>query len=328
MSPVSTRYESILLNTTVRPLLQRHTHSEHKLGHFVTEQVGNTPLLQLTRIIKSRPNVQLLAKAEWFNPGGSVKDRAALFIIEDAMARGQLAKGKVLIDSTSGNTGIAYAMIGAAKGIPVELVMPENVSVERTQRARAYGATVRFSDPLEGSDGAIREVRRLIAENPDKYFYADQYNNPNNVRAHYETTGPEIFQQTQGRVTHFVAGLGTTGTLMGTGRYLKDCNPAVKVIAVEPADELQVIEGLKYMQTAIVPGIYDEDFADVKISVDAEVAWHVTRQLAREEGLFVGFSAGAAMYAAVQVAKTLSEGVVVAVLPDAGDKYLSTGLFQ
>jgi len=299
-----------------------------KLGHFVTEQIGNTPLLQLTRIVKLRPDVQLLAKAEWFNPGGSVKDRAALFIVEDAMARGQLSHGKVLIDSTSGNTGIAYAMIGAAKRIPVELVMPENVSLERTQRARAYGATVHFSDPLEGSDGAIREVRRLVAENPDKYFYADQYNNPNNVRAHYQTTGPEIFAETRGRVTHLVAGIGTTGTLMGTGRYLKDCNRQIRVIAVEPADELQVIEGLKYMATAIVPGIYEPDFADHKISVEAEVAWHVTRQLAREEGLFVGFSAGAAMYAAVRVARTLAEGVVVVILPDAGDKYMSTGLFQ
>lgn len=317
-----------MLKTPTKPLLKTHTHSEHKLGHFITEQIGNTPLFQMSRIVKFPGNVQLLAKAEWFNPGGSVKDRAALFIIEDALRRGQLGKGKTLIDSTSGNTGIAYAMIGAAKGIPVELVMPENVSIERTQRARAYGATVRFSDPLEGSDGAIREVRRLVKENPDKYFYADQYNNPANVRAHIETTGPEIIAQTEGRVTHFVAGIGTSGTLIGTGRYLKQCNPSIKVIAVEPADELQVIEGLKYMETAIVPGIYDENFADAKISVEAEVAYHVTRQLAREEGLFVGFSAGAAMYAAVRVAKSLSEGVVVVILPDAGDKYLSTGLWQ
>lgn len=311
-------------------------HSEaRRLGRDVIDCIGNTPLIQLNRIVKLPPGVQLLAKAEWFNPGGSVKDRAAKAIIEDALQRGLLSRGttarpgaKTLIDSTSGNTGIAYAMVGAAKGIPVELVMPENVSVERTQRARAYGASVRFSDPLEGSDGAIREVRRLVAENPQKYYYADQYNNPANVRAHMETTGPEIFAQTEGRVTHLVAGLGTSGTLMGTGRYLKQRNPAIQVIAVEPADELQVIEGLKHMATAIVPGIYDPSLADATIAVEAEVAYHVTHQLAREEGLFVGFSAGAAMYAAVRVARSLSEGVVVVILPDAGDKYLSTGLFQ
>ncbi len=317
-----------MLRTIDKPLLRTHTHSAQKLGHYVTEQIGNTPLLQLSRIVKLPEGVQLLAKAEWFNPGGSVKDRAALFIIEDALKRGLLGKGKALIDSTSGNTGIAYAMLGAAKGIPVTLVMPENVSVERVQRARAYGATVHFSDPLEGSDGAIREVRRLVAENPDRYYYADQYNNANNVRAHMETTGPEIYAQTEGRVTHFVAGLGTSGTLVGTGRYLKQQNPAIQVVAVEPADELQVIEGLKYMPTAIVPGIYDSAVHDSKIAVEAEVAYHVTRQLAREEGLFVGFSAGAAMYAAVKVARSLTEGVVVAILPDAGDKYLSTGLFK
>jgi cysteine synthase B len=294
----------------------------------VTEQIGNTPLLQLSRIVKLPENVQLLAKAEWFNPGGSVKDRAALYIIEDAQRRGLLGKGKSLIDSTSGNTGIAYAMLGAAKGISITLVMPENVSSERVQRARAYGASVHFSDPLEGSDGAIREVRRLVREHPEKYYYADQYNNENNVRAHMETTGPEIWAQTEGRVTHFVAGIGTSGTLVGTGRYLKQRDPSVQVIAVEPADELQVIEGLKYMPTAIVPGIYDSAVHDGKIAVEAEVAWNVTRQLAREEGLFVGFSAGAAMYAAVKVARSLSEGVVVAILPDAGDKYLSTGLFK
>jgi S-sulfo-L-cysteine synthase (O-acetyl-L-serine-dependent) len=314
--------------TIDKPLLHTHFHSATKLGHYVTEQIGNTPLLQLSRIVKLPENVQLLAKAEWFNPGGSVKDRAALYIIEDAQRRGLLGKGKSLIDSTSGNTGIAYAMLGAAKGIQITLVMPENVSAERVQRARAYGATVHFSDPLEGSDGAIREVRRLVREHPEKYYYADQYNNENNVRAHMETTGPEIWAQTEGRVTHFVAGLGTSGTLVGTGRYLKQRVPSVQVIAVEPADELQVIEGLKYMPTAIVPGIYDSAVHDSKIAVEAEVAWNVTRQLAREEGLFVGFSAGAAMYAAVKVARSLSEGVVVAILPDAGDKYLSTGLFK
>jgi cysteine synthase B len=317
-----------MLKTQATPVALAQPYSPRRLGHLVTEQIGNTPLLQIQRIARLPEKVQLLAKAEWFNPGGSVKDRAALYIIDDALRRDLLGRGKTLIDSTSGNTGIAYAMVGAARGIPVALVMPENVSVERVQRARAYGATVIFSDPLEGSDGAIRLVRRLVAENPDKYYYADQYNNANNLRAHMESTGPEIVAQTEGRITHFVAGLGTTGTLIGTGRYLKQVNPAIRVVAVEPADELQVIEGLKYMPTAIVPGIFDPTLPDTTIAVEAEVAYHVTRQLAHEEGLFVGFSAGAAMFAAVKVAKTLSEGVVVVILPDAGDKYLSTGLFQ
>ena len=317
-----------MLQTKTTPVAHAQPYAPTRLGRLVTEQIGNTPLLQIQRIVKLPDKVQLLAKAEWFNPGGSVKDRAALFIIDDAVRRGLLGRGKTLIDSTSGNTGIAYAMVGAARGIPVTLVMPENVSIERVQRARAYGATVIFSDPLEGSDGAIRMVRRLVAENPEQYYYADQYNNANNVRAHMETTGPEIVAQTEGRITHFVAGIGTTGTLIGTGRYLKQVNPSIKIVAVEPADELQVIEGLKYMPTAIVPGIYDPTLADTRIQVEAEVAYRVTRQLAHEEGLFVGFSAGAAMYAAVKVARTLSEGVVVVILPDAGDKYLSTGLFK
>ena len=317
-----------MLQTKAAPVAHAQPYAPQRLGRLVTEQIGNTPLLQIQRIVKLPDKVQLLAKAEWFNPGGSVKDRAALFIIDDAVRQGLLGRSKTLIDSTSGNTGIAYAMVGAARGIQVTLVMPENVSIERVQRARAYGATVIFSDPLEGSDGAIRMVRSLVAENPEQYYYADQYNNPNNVRAHMETTGPEIVAQTEGRITHFVAGIGTTGTLIGTGRYLKQVNPSIKIVAVEPADELQVIEGLKYMATAIVPGIFDPTLADTKIAVEAEVAYHVTRQLAREEGLFVGFSAGAAMYAAVKVARTLTEGVVVVILPDAGDKYLSTGLFK
>ena len=317
-----------MIQTKDNPVALSPTYGPQRLGRLVTEQIGSTPLLQIQRIAKLPDRVQLLAKAEWFNPGGSVKDRAALFIIDDALRRGLLGRGKTLIDSTSGNTGIAYAMVGAARGIPITLVMPENVSIERVQRTRAYGATVLFSDPLEGSDGAIRMVRRMVAEDPGQYYYADQYNNPNNLRAHMETTGPEIVAQTEGRITHFVAGIGTTGTLIGTGRYLKQVNPAIRVVAVEPADELQVIEGLKYMATAIVPGIFDPTLADTKIEVEAEVAYRVTRQLAREEGLFVGFSAGAAMYAAVKVAKSLTEGVVVVILPDAGDKYLSTGLFM
>jgi len=262
------------------------------------------------------------------NPGGSVKDRAALFIIQDGEKRGALTREKTLIDATSGNTGIAYAMLGAALGYRVELVMPGNASRERVQIARAYGATVRLSDPLEGSDGAIRKARELVAKSPGKYFYADQYNNPANVRAHYATTGPEIIAQTQGRVTHLVAGIGTSGTLMGTGRRLKEYDPRIQIIAVEPADELQAIEGLKHMATAIVPGIYDAAFPDRKMLVRTEDAYHMTRRLAREEGLFVGFSAGAACHAALELARETRHGIIVVIFPDGGDKYLSTRLWE
>ncbi|MGQ9502950.1 MAG: PLP-dependent cysteine synthase family protein [Anaerolineae bacterium] len=295
----------------------------------ILEHIGHTPLFRLTRVVEGLPaGVELYVKAEWFNPGGSVKDRPALRMIEEAERDGRLTPDKIIIDSTSGNTGIAYALIGAVKGYRVELVMPANVSHERRQLARAYGARVIESDPLEGSDGAIRLVRKIVAEAPEKYFYPDQYNNPANWLAHYETTGPEIWEQTNGRITHFVAGVGTSGTLMGVGRRLREHNPRVQLIAVEPADELQVIEGLKHMATAIVPGIYDPTLPDRTIYVEANQALRMMRRLAREEGLFVGLSAAAAVDAALQVACELRKGVVVALLPDSGVKYLSLGLFD
>jgi S-sulfo-L-cysteine synthase (O-acetyl-L-serine-dependent) len=286
--------------------------------------IGNTPLLPLKLPDSVSPRVELWAKAEWFNPGGSVKDRAALFIVEDAVRRGLVTPDKILLDATSGNTGIAYSMIGAAKGFGVELFMPANVSEERKKIVRAYGAQVTLTDPLEGSDGAIRKARELAAAFPEKYFYADQYNNDNNWRAHYETTSPEIWKQTEGRITHFVAGIGTSGTVMGNARRLREYNRHIQIIEVEPADEMQIIEGLKHMETAIVPGIYDFQCADRKISVEAEDAYETALDVAKHEGLFVGFSAGAAIYAVRQVARELEEGVIVAVLPDSGERYLST----
>ncbi|MFN8496455.1 MAG: cysteine synthase family protein [Anaerolineae bacterium] len=295
----------------------------------ILDTIGNTPLLRLSAIAADLPeSVELWAKAEWFNPGGSVKDRPALRMVEHAEEQGLLVPGKTIIDSTSGNTGVAYAMIGAAKGYPVTLVMPANVSAERKAIVHAYGATLIESDPLEGSDGAIRLVRQIVAEDPQRYYYPDQYSNPANWIAHYETTGPEILAQTAGRVTHFVAGLGTTGTVMGVGRRLKHDKPGVQIVGVGPADELEVIEGLKHLATAIVPRIYDPAVVDREVPVAANEAWAMTRRLARDEGLFVGFSAGAAAHAALQVARELTEGVVVTLLPDGGSKYLSLGLWK
>lgn len=298
------------------------------------DDIGNTPLLDLTQFAHNcgvSDNVHLYAKAEWANPGGSVKARAALQIVEEAEADGKLGAGQTLIDSSSGNTAIAYALVGAVRGFPVHLVMPKNVSRERKALVKAYGATLIESDPLEGSDGAIRMVRQIVAADPERYFYADQYNNDANWRAHYEGTGPEIWQQTQGRVTHFVAGLGTTGTFVGAGRFLREQNAAAQLVAVQPEDELSVIEGLKYLPTAITPGIYVPSLVDRHMTVSAETAWDVTQALARAAGLFVGFSSGAAVAAAVQVAKELpldSECVVVTLLPDDGSKYVSLGLFD
>lgn len=289
--------------------------------------IGNTPLLPLKfpsgAYKQSETRVELWGKAEWFNPGGSVKDRAALFIVEDAERTRQLTRKKILLDATSGNTGIAYAMICAAKGYGVELVMPANVSAERKKIVRAYGAQLTLTDPLEGSDGAIVKARELAAQFPERYFYADQYNNTNNWCAHYQTTAREIWKQTQGRITHFVAGIGTSGTLMGSARRLREYNPNIQIVEVEPADELQIIEGLKYMETAIVPGIYDFNIADRKISVSAEDAYETALDVSKHEGLFVGFSAGAAIFAARQIAREIEQGVIVCILPDSGERYLS-----
>lgn len=292
--------------------------------HTLDALVGNTPLIRLERVTAGlSPHVEVYAKAEWFNPGGSVKDRPALQIIREAEEKGLLTPGKVLLDATSGNMGIAYAMFGAVRGFRVRLVIPENASPERIGVLRAYGAELVFSDPLEGSDGAIREAQRLAAADPEHTFYADQYNNPANWRAHFHTTGLEVWQQTDGRVTHFVAGLGTSGTLMGAGRRLKAFNPGIQLIGVQPDSPFHGLEGLKHMATAIVPGIYRPELVDRQLTVRTEEAYAMVRRLAREEGLFVGVSAGAALVAALEVARELERGVIVTVFPDSGYKYLS-----
>jgi cysteine synthase B len=289
----------------------------------VLDLIGRTPLVRLTRFERMTPGVELYAKAEWQNPGGSVKDRAAARMILDGEARGALRPGLTIVDATSGNTGIAYAMVGAARGYKVRLFLPDNASPERKLILRAFGAELVLTDPLEGTDGAIREVRKTVAENPDKYFYPDQYSNDSNWRAHFETTGPEIIEQTGGRLTHFVAGLGTSGTFVGTGRALRQFRPGIKLISFQPEGPFHGLEGLKHMETAIVPPIYDPSLADEDLRVGTEAAHTMVRRLAREEGLLVGISSGAALAATLQVAKGLREGVVVTVFPDGAEKYLS-----
>jgi S-sulfo-L-cysteine synthase (O-acetyl-L-serine-dependent) len=303
----------------------------HALGQCTLERVGNTPLLRLERIARDLPNIQLLGKAEWMNPGGSVKDRAASNIVAEARASGQLSPGKILLDSTSGNTGIAYAMIGAAQGFPVTLCMPENVSPERKHILRAYGASIIYTDPADGSDGSIRKARELYAAEPDKYFYADQYSNDANWRAHYLATANEIWEQTEGRVTHFVAMLGTSGTFIGTARRLKELNSKIRCISLQPDSAFHGIEGAKHMATAIVPKIYDASIADEDIGISTEDAHAMVRRLAREEGLLVGISAGAAVVGCLQVARSLAKSdraVFVTILPDSGDKYLSERFWE
>jgi len=298
-------------------------------AHSVLGLIGNTPLLEITRLTRGllRPGVRIFAKLEGFNPGGSVKDRPARKMIEVGLASGELRPGKTIIDSTSGNTGIALAMVGAVLGYPVELVMAANVSRERKKIIEAYGARAIYSDPMKSSDGAIEKCREIIHQNPEKYFKPDQYNNEANSLAHFETTGPEIWRQTRGQVTHFIAGIGTSGTVMGTGRYLKSRNRDIQVIAVEPDDELHGLEGLKHMATAIVPGIYHEAELDRKIPIGTEEAYEMVYALGQTEGVLVGQSSGAAMVAALKVARELREGCIVTVFPDFGDKYLSTNLW-
>jgi S-sulfo-L-cysteine synthase (O-acetyl-L-serine-dependent) len=294
----------------------------------ITELVGNTPLLRLRLFEERYPELEVYAKAEWFNPGGSVKDRAALSMIEDGERRGALTRDRVLVDSTSGNTGVAYALMGAAKRYRVRLVMPANVSAERKQLVAAYGADVVYSDPLEGSDGAIRLVRSMIAEYPDRYFYPDQYSNPANPLAHYHGTGREILEQTGGRITHFVAGLGTTGTFVGTARRLKEHDASIRVIAVQPEDAFHGLEGLKHLPSSIVPGIWDPSLPDDIWGAPTEPAYDLAREVARREGLLVGHSCGAVLWAIGRLAAEIRRGVVVTVFPDGGDRYLSTGLYR
>ena len=294
----------------------------------ILDLIGNTPLVEISRVSGTlSADVKVYAKLEGMNPGGSVKDRPAWRMIQEGLRSKKLRPGKTILDSTSGNTGIALAMVGSVLQYPVELVMPGNVSIERKKIISAYGAKVTYSDPMEGSDGAIRLCREILATAPEKYFKPDQYFNPMNPQAHYENTGPEIYRQTSGRVTHFVAGIGTGGTVMGTGRYLKEVDPEIQVIAVEPDDALHGLEGLKHMTTSIVPGIYHEEQLDAKIPVSTEDAYSMVYRLSQEEGLLVGQSSGAALFAALKVARKLRSGTIVTIFPDFGDKYLTTNLW-
>jgi S-sulfo-L-cysteine synthase (O-acetyl-L-serine-dependent) len=295
-------------------------------GQSILESIGNTPLVQLSRIPAEHQHVTICAKAEWMNPGGSVKDRAAYSMIRDGEKQGKLKPGKIILDATSGNTGIAYAMIGAALGYGVKLCLPTSASPERKQTLKAYGVEIVFTPGDEGTDGAIRRAREIHEAEPEKYFYPDQYGNPANPSAHYMTTAPEIFQQTHGQITHFVAGLGTSGTFVGTTRRLKELNPKIKCISFQPDSPFHGLEGLKHMETAIVPGIYDKSLADEDLGIHTEDAQEMARRLAREEGLLVGVSAGAALCASMQVAARIAEGeraLIVCIFPDAGEKYLS-----
>jgi len=300
----------------------------------IVDLIGYTPLIRLRRVTRHLPeSIEIYGKAEWFNPGGSVKDRPAWNIVRTAIERGELRGGKRLLDATSGNTGIAFAMIGAALGFGVTLCMPANVSTERKRILKAYGAEVIYTDPLESSDGAIRKARELYARYPDRYYYADQYNNPANWQAHYETTGVEIWQQTEGRITHFVAGLGTTGTFVGVGRRLREYRRDIQLIALQPDSPFHGLEGLKHLETAIVPGIYDPTLADANLAISTEDAYAMARRLAREEGLLVGVSAAAAVVGSLRVAEAIlrdaetrgiePHAVIVTILCDSADKYLS-----
>ncbi len=302
------------------------------LGTTILERIGNTPLVRLN-LFQDRlaANIQILGKAEWANPGGSVKDRAASAIVTDARKRGLLSKERGLLDATSGNTGIAYAMIGAAQGFGVTLCMPSNVSVERKRILNAYGANIVYTDPGEGSDGAIRKAREMSAANPERYFYADQYSNQANWRAHYHGTANEIWEQTEHHVTHFVAMLGTSGTFVGTSRRLKELNPEIRCISLQPDSAFHGIEGAKHMATSIVPKIYDASVADQDLGISTEASYAMAKRLAREEGLLLGISAAAAVVGCLKVAHTIPPGreaVIVTIFPDSGDKYLSERFWE
>ncbi|CAN5765565.1 cysteine synthase family protein [soil metagenome] len=294
----------------------------------MTELVGNTPLLELPAIAADTPGVRILGKAEWHNPGGSVKDRPALWMIRDGERSGALTPEKTILDATSGNTGIAYAWIGAALGYKVKLCMPKNASEERKKILRAYGVDFVLTDPGEGSDGAIREARRLYAEDPERYFYPDQYSNPANPRSHYESTAPEIWEGTDGEVTHFVAGLGTSGTFVGTSTRLRELNPEIKVVSFEPDSAFHGLEGMKHMGSAIVPPIYDPMIADENRATATEDAYAMVKRVAREEGILIGISAGAAVATALEVAREIESGTVVTILCDGADKYLSESFWE
>jgi len=304
------------------------TRINERTGTNVTELVGNTPLLELPSVSAEVPGVRILGKAEWYNPGGSVKDRPALWMIRDGEKSGALTPGQTILDATSGNTGIAYAWIGAALGYRVKLCMPKNASEERKKILRAYGVDFVLTDPGEGSDGAIREARRLYAEDPEQYFYPDQYSNPANPRAHYESTATEIWEQTGGEITHFVAGLGTSGTFVGTASRLREYNPDIRVVSFEPDSTFHGLEGMKHMESAIVPPIYDPTVADENRRASTEAAYEMVKRVAREEGALIGISSGAAIATALKVAREIERGVVVTILCDGADKYLSESFWE
>lgn len=317
-------YSNREMQLEVEPAIQKDFRAEEISRSLLEASIGNTPLIRLRSVTKHLPNnVEIFAKAEFLNPGGSVKDRAALAMIMAGENSGDLTREKTILDATSGNTGIAYAMIGAARGYQVTLALPKNASPARKRILTAYGAEIIETDPMSGTDGAQLVAKQLVAENPDKYFYPDQYNNPANWQAHYSTTAPEIWWQTNGRVTHFVAGLGTTGTFVGTTKRLKELNPLLRSISMQPDSPLHGLEGMKHLETAIVPGIYDPLIADHNVEVATEDAQAMTRRLAREEGLFVGVSSGGNVHAAVKLAEQVEgDAVIVTILCDSGSKYL------
>jgi len=312
-------------------ILGQHDEGYRKSRKSILELVGNTPLVELSRSLPEdikKKNVKIYAKLESYNPGGSVKDRPATRMIVEAINSGKLTKDKVIIDATSGNTGIALAMVGTALGYQVELAMPANVSEERKRIIKAFGAKIHFTNPLESTDGAIIYVRKLVEKYPEKYYYIDQYNNDANWKAHFDSTAVEIWNQTEGKITHFVAGIGTGGTVMGTGRRLKIFNPDIQVIGVQPDSPFHGIEGLKYIETSIKPGIFDENRLDRTIFIGTDIAYQRARELSRLEGIFVGQSSGAAYEAAIKVAREIDEGVIVFICPDGGEKYLTTALYD
>ncbi len=319
-------------NEERRQLSMRTESAKIELGLTVTARIGETPLLRLDKAVRGLERIVLLAKAEWANPGGSVKDRAAWAMVRKAQALGELGPEKTLLDATSGNTGIALAMLGAALGFPVRLAMPSNVSSERKRILDVYGAQVDWTDPGQGSDGAIRRALELAGNDPERFCYVDQYSNDANWKAHYDGTGFEIWRQTEGRVTHFVAGLGTSGTFVGTSRRLKELNPAVQCISFQPDSPFHGLEGLKHMDTSIVPAIYDPQLADRQLTVETEAAYTMAKQLAREEGLLVGISAAAAVAACIEIAREEAasgrDAVIVTVLPDSADRYLSERFWE
>ena len=310
----------------VKDIVPSMTSENLHLGASVLERIGNTPLLRLERVVSAYPHMGFLAKAEWFNPGGSVKDRAALSMIREGQRAGQLRTGKTILDATSGNTGIAYAMIGAALGYAVHLCLPANASPERKRILAAYGAKIELTPADDGSDGAIRRAREIYASAPDKFFYPDQYGNPANWQAHYRTTAPEIWEQTHGQITHFVAGLGTSGTFVGASKRLKELNPAIRCISLQPDSAFHGLEGWKHMETSLVPKIYDRSVADADLVVRTEDAYRMVKRLAREEAMLVSPSAAAALVGCLQVASSLGRGeraVIVTIFADAAEKYLS-----